>query len=658
MNAPEMSPALSAMTEDAIEDRAIEDPLFGAAWLAIAVDLEAHGVTQSEAAALREGALIESLARSAATSDGTCGAFGLKSKFAMSRAELEERRATEKRYDELGYENFLKALSSDRDAGRITLEAFAVRAVWAKRTREQLNDSARERAVSELARKEQEAREANALDRYAEALAEPNAEDSRPDFSESAIEDFENLRSLIAHNRALTRNLPNALTQAMRFVAWRDGEEFDERQARYVPVPRRWLIGEDRDWIVPPGQSAAMREDFAQQWRASIPSLRNQEVAVFVPPGAALQFALWSPTPLDESEVHSYFEALSRSTVDPRYTAVVYPWRMPSVDWKPACVYLPPTFRTTPSMTFREKASGDDATGAGLLLNTGIESLDKQFRPGGLPPGARVVIGGLTGQGKTSLALHLAEAAFEQGHFVVWLAYDESQQEIEARRLQRRGVPPDVAQTLPIAELEKLHEQDFFVLPPGEPIETLAQQAHEEAAGRPVLFVIDSIQKVETRAGDGKGERERITAAIDAIQTSQAKYPSIMIMTAEIARGSGATKGSGSIDYGATLALQVRRRETQLFVEIKKNRHGSERPLQLVLDGKSQRLLDPDTAAVAGARLAVWEQICRALAEHGPLSRSGLETWVTANSPTLRLVLKERCEAGELLRENGKYRRK
>jgi hypothetical protein len=174
-----------------------------------------------------------------------------------------------------------------------------------------------------------------------------------------------------------------------------------------------------------------------------------------------------------------------------------------------------------------------------------------------------------------------------------------------------------------------------------------------EADGRPVLFVVDSIQKLVTRAGEGKGERERITASVDAIQASQARYPSVVIMTAEIARGSGETKGSGSIDYGATLALRVRRTCDRVTVNITKNRHGGENPITLALDGAAQRLSDP--AAADGARLEVWEQVRRALEEHGPLSGKRLEPWVKSNAK-LRAVLKERVTAGDLAHDGTSYR--
>jgi hypothetical protein len=213
--------------------------------------------------------------------------------------------------------------------------------------------------------------------------------------------------------------------------------------------------------------------------------------------------------------------------------------------------------------------------------------------------GARVVIGGQPKQGKTTLALHLAEAARAAGWLVVWLAYDEPPGLLTARRLQRRGVSPAVAAELPVGEVAKLQGDGLYVVGSDDPdpYEELARQAHADARGRPVLIVGDSAQKLRTRAGAGKGERERITADVDAIQASQAKWPHVAVLTSEIARGSGATKGSGSIDYAAEVSLRVARKGATVRVSIAGNRYGGEEPFALELDSERQTLRDPTAPA-------------------------------------------------------------
>jgi hypothetical protein len=205
-----------------------------------------------------------------------------------------------------------------------------------------------------------------------------------------------------------------------------------------------------------------------------------------------------------------------------------------------------------------------------------------------------------------------------------------------------------------MAELDAL---DFFVVPAGTPFEELARDAHAEASGRPVLLIVDSIQKLETRAGEGKGERERITAAVDAIQASQAKYPSIVVMTAEIARGSGATKGSGAIDYGATLALRVRRNGNLLAVDVVKNRHGSEERFVLQVDFERQLLtapVPPAQATPATVQRIKAELVAAAAAR--PRTRTALAKAVTGNTHVVRAALAELIEAGELIAD-GKHLR-
>jgi hypothetical protein len=453
---------------------------------------------------------------------------------------------------------------------------------------------------------------------------------------------FEGLRQMLdeLYRGPLRRDAPTELTQALLWCALYNNGTFEARDAKYQSTARHWFVVRDFHAIIPPTTRRG-DEDYARRWRQSVAEIlgSGSEMIVAVEPGKPTDAILWSAEPRTDAELRAWSSSLPSPE---RIDVSVYPWTPPD----DALVYLPADARAV-ATSFRDRRNVESTPSSAVLLDTGIPALNKQFRVGALPMGARVVIGGLTGQGKTTLALHLAEAACARGWFVVWLAYDESVDEIQARRLQRRG--------LPLAELAKLDELDFFVWPPGEPLEDLARAAHAEADGLPVLFVIDSIQKLETRAGDGKGERERITASVDTIQALQAKYPFVMVATAEIARGSGATKGSGSIDYGATLALRVRRNGDRLTVDIPKNRHGCQEPFELALDRAAQRLLDPSAAVADEAKLKVWEQVRRTLEERGPLSRSGLEPWVVAMGDTLRAVLRERLQAGDLTHAGRKY---
>lgn len=452
----------------------------------------------------------------------------------------------------------------------------------------------------------------------------------------------------------IRRDEADERTQALRYHNEKSGAAPIRELERYVDGPRHWLVAFDRQSIAPVGIAGAALEAWAIEWRESIPALRGSELAVYVTGGKCVAFVTWWEHPKDASQAREWCRSISSDPDDPRFESLDTLWCVPG----PA-VYLPSAYESSRPRTLRDLSRTDCNTSSSVSLDTGIPSLTKQFRGRGLPIGARVVIGGLTGQGKTTLALHFAEVACEQQWFVLWLAFDESVGEVQARRLQRRGVAPGAAQGLPEHELAKLDPLPFIVLGPGEPFEDLFELAHVEAEDRPVLVVIDSIQKLETRAGRGKGERERITACIDAIQAAQAKHPAVVVMTAEIARGSGATKGSGSIDYGATLALRVHRSGTQLRVEIPKSRHGTEDGFTLELDSARQRLEDPVAAKAAQAQVEahtdMWLQVQAVLSERGPKSRKALELYIKGKSDLLRAVLAERLEAGDLTHEGAKY---
>ncbi len=416
---------------------------------------------------------------------------------------------------------------------------------------------------------------------------------------------------------------------------------------------RHWFALVDAEHTAPPNLNGGGRAAYAESYRRTLPSdMRDQEIVVCAEPGRSVVIVLWASDSWSDSEVGDYARRLIGERAEhPRWRPASYPL------WVGEPVYLP-SLATSPVVvgSIRERARRAERTvSIGAALDVGIPSLARQFRVGGLPMGSRVVILGLPGQGKTTLALHLAETAAAQGWLVVWLAYDEPSDKITARRRQRRGASPRDA--LGGADALEALGADLLVLAPGEPFEEVAREVAADPCGKPVLFVIDSIQKLETQAGEGKGERERITAAIDAIQRCQKRSPSIVVMTSETARGSGASKGSGGIDYGATLSLRVARKGTTLHVAIAKNRDGSEEPFALEIDAAGQTLIDPETAAARAKGDALWSEIEEALRNHGPvLSRTAIAKWVRAGTDALRAALDNRVSAGVLLRVGGGYR--
>jgi hypothetical protein len=247
-----------------------------------------------------------------------------------------------------------------------------------RRERREAHD--REFARMVEARQEADEREAAAVADYRAWLANQSGEEGRPRFDDGP--DFENLRQLAeCHFAELTRKRPEELTQARRFVAWRDGTLVDWEQEKYKPSAEHWFIAQDRHWVVPFAQTAAARDEYARRWRDTHHNFRGQEIAVFLPPGEPLQFAMWSVEPLGRDAVQSYLDALSGHAEEPRYTPVAYPLELCE-----ARVYLPAAFEASTSFRERGAATGGSAL---VLLDTGIAALNKQFRVSGLPLGAR-----------------------------------------------------------------------------------------------------------------------------------------------------------------------------------------------------------------------------------------------------------------------------
>jgi hypothetical protein len=414
--------------------------------------------------------------------------------------------------------------------------------------------------------------------------------------------------------------------------------------------PPLWAILEDRKTIVSPTWSKAEYAERARAWRDSIPDLRGREIVAFMAPGRALAAVVWFPEPRKDAVVDAWCCGMSglrpNDEAEPRFAQVSYPF--PSG----TDIYLEADAPVA-ALPSRAEVLGSVST-PGRRYLTGIAELDRQMRAGGVPIDARIVLVGQKGSLKTTLALVLAEAWLAAGGCVLWVAADESAASITARQLQHRGLSATRAAELRPEDVATIPDR-FAVVPP-DYLEDLWTMGHAAAAteGAPLMVVSDSVQKLLSRAGEGKGERERIEASLEAVEALQARMPALWVSTSEATAG-GEAKGARGIGYTATLELHLARSGDAVRVAIDKNRHGDENGFALRIDRNAQRIVTAAQAAASEADAGLQTQIVEALKEHGPMARTRIETWITGDSGRIRAALNSMVEAGTLTYSNKRY---
>jgi hypothetical protein len=114
------------------------------------------------------------------------------------------------------------------------------------------------------------------------------------------------------------------------------------------------------------------------------------------------------------------------------------------------------------------------------------------------------------------------------------------------------------------------------------------------ASGPDFLFV-DPIKKVKSRASEGRGTHEAISAAISVVENSGITTSA----TASKVRGAGrrglseleGAEGGAAIENGATLLLDLKLKENTLRVKVLKSRYGGAgEAFELTLDRARRRL--------------------------------------------------------------------
>jgi len=285
-----------------------------------------------------------------------------------------------------------------------------------------------------------------------------------------------------------------------------------------------------------------------------------------------------------------------------------------------------------------------------VVMPTGIAALDSLLVTAGVPRGARVVVQAATAQGKTSVALEIAESLAERGARVVWYATsDEPRESILARRRQRVGMPR--ADALLSSDESMLDSRLFVVDGRKYTLEEVF-----ECQGIDVLFV-DPISKIRTLQA-ASDPVSRVGHGLDLIEASGWTC----WMTAATVRAAGrrtATEralGGARIEAGCSLLLELSRSGSDLAISVLKSRLGGEgQEVRLKLDAERQRIVAlPDGLALVTAAERIKSDVLRVVAERGPRSARSLVESVSGKHELVRTAVRELLAAGALVTLEGK----
>jgi len=236
---------------------------------------------------------------------------------------------------------------------------------------------------------------------------------------------------------------------------------------------------------------------------------------------------------------------------------------------------------------------------------TGITELDALLR-GGLPAGKLLVIGGEPGAGKTMLGAQVARHMARAGAYVVFLEPDDPGG-FDTRWLMSAGASRaevDARSPHAKAEAQRLAREPIKVAPARTTLaeaEKVLGRLAERYPSRQLVLVVDSLQKVKNvedcDGGDDDNPRTRVDAAVEKLKGIRQDYDAIVIATSEVARaaygskqafrnvrGLAAFKESGSIEYGATVAIVLHKGASgEVEAEVCKNKLGPTASLTLRL---------------------------------------------------------------------------
>jgi replicative DNA helicase len=236
-----------------------------------------------------------------------------------------------------------------------------------------------------------------------------------------------------------------------------------------------------------------------------------------------------------------------------------------------------------------------------VALPTGLRSLDEVLN-GGLPCGEMSLLAGITGGGKTLLALQIAEnvSTLERGAVLVcspemqardlWMRLAQRRANVARYDLRPSAPRHEEALTAMDAALGHYREQTGLVLldrvdADVEAAIEAAQLMHHGRGGPLALVVLDYAQQL---ASQGKGDTPRYLevarVASQALQLA-ADTGAAVLVTSQVnsIRGKGgdvidvSIRESASLEHKAAVSmlLTLKRDEGRAVIALRKNRHGA-----------------------------------------------------------------------------------
>lgn len=228
-----------------------------------------------------------------------------------------------------------------------------------------------------------------------------------------------------------------------------------------------------------------------------------------------------------------------------------------------------------------------------VYYETGFSKLDKLLS-GGLEPGALVVLGGLAGIGKTTLALQMAyNVSKRYRKDVLFLALEMTEFQMQVKllsmltadialhKVNNQATPLSVQQirnteswgmlTQDEADLylsaasEMQDNPNLFILSPGKATADTVKKAverHKAATGEAPIVFVDYLQYIKPDKPTVT-DKQAIDGAVEVLKEIAIEHDTPVLALSSLSRNAyqapsiGAAKGSGEIEYTASTVLML-----------------------------------------------------------------------------------------------------